>query len=52
MKSCENIYCKLIHKGYGLNEIDEMDLFYYLYLVSLEVKKDKKVVYINQVPGL
>lgn len=35
----ENVYRSLLKNGYKLNEIEEMDLFYFLYLIDEENKE-------------
>lgn len=35
----ENVYRSLLKNGYKLNEIEEMDLFYFLYLLDEEDKE-------------
>ena len=35
----ENVYRDLLKGGYKLNEIEEMDLFYFLYLIDEENKE-------------
>lgn len=35
----ENVYRSLLKNGYKLNEIEDMDLFYFLYLLDEENKE-------------
>lgn len=35
----EDVYRSLLKNGYKLNEIEEMDLFYFLYLLDKENKE-------------
>lgn len=35
----EDVYISLLKNGYKLNEIEEMDLFYFLYLLDKENKE-------------
>nr|DAY63752.1 MAG TPA: hypothetical protein [Caudoviricetes sp.] len=39
----ENVYRDLLKGGYKLNEIEEMDLFYFLYLIDEENKEPELI---------
>lgn len=43
----EGLYRNLLKDGYKLNEIDQMDLFYFLYLVEKEAEEAGKPKLVN-----
>ncbi|WP_157857747.1 hypothetical protein [Gottschalkia purinilytica] len=54
-----SIYDELMDKGISMQEIDEMDIFYYLDILIYRLKRldrqsrkqKNKKVYIDQIPG-
>lgn len=46
----EDLYKSLLSNGYKLNEIEEMDIFYLLYLTGEEENKEPKLTPIENVP--
>ena len=39
----KELYLNLIDKGWNLNDIDEMDIYYYLDITSYEANKEVRV---------
>lgn len=52
MNTTDILYKNLLSSGYSLLDIDNMDLFYYLHVMSEDekpVENKKEVVYIDQI---
>lgn len=41
IESIEDLYRSLLESGYRINDIDNMDIFYFLYLMDKEGKEEK-----------
>ena len=40
----DSLYLALLDKGWTLNEIDSMDIIYYLKLLGIKAERDKKYI--------
>lgn len=45
----EGLYKSLLKSGYKLNEIEEMDIFYFLYLLGEEDRENQKLTPIEDI---